>query len=501
MATQYEIKQAEGKVAKLKDDIATYQAVLDDPERSAVSKQVAQTNLTRYTAQLVSAEANLEKAVAQGIPTDNSLKPETPATTNVPLSEINKDAPAASTLQQQTQANANVPLSEINQVTVSSDPNVPGVSINSAADVGRLTPVDPTQLEGYGVQAPVDPTTLEGFGIQAVVDPTTLEGYGLAYEGGATDPRFVSDNGLLKVPEDVVDDPTTEGPLLDTEGNPFTPEIAAAQEAAVDRARTQRALAEQQRQANSGDWRVKLRLAPGARYLYKVPQPEVGILEPLQITDGVVFPYTPLITTSYNANYNQYDLTHSNYRGYFYQNSNVGEIQIQATFTAQDTYEANYLLAVIHFFRSVTKMFYGQDAERGAPPPLVFLQGMGQYQFNLHPCVVKSFNYNLPADVDYIRARSPNQLNTNLQVKRDKQTLPTNPFSAAIDRLRNAGVKKGALKSAPAPATLGTNQPTYVPTKMDMTIVLLPMQTRDQVSKQFSLKQFSNGDLLKGGFW
>jgi hypothetical protein len=30
---------------------------------------------------------------------------------------------------------------------------------------------------------------------------------------------------------------------------------------------------------------------------------------------------------------------------------------------------------------------------------------------------------------------------------------------------------------------------------------LFPMQSREQVSKQFSLKNFANGNLLKGGFW
>jgi hypothetical protein len=261
----------------------------------------------------------------------------------------------------------------------------------------------------------------------------------------------------------------------------------------------QATLQAQRKQANDGDWRVKLRLAPGASYLYKAEEP--GILQPLAITDGVVFPYTPQINTNYNANYSTYDLTHSNYRGYFYQNSYVGEITIQATFTAQDTYEANYLLAVIHFFRSVTKMFYGQDAERGAPPPLVYLQGLGQYQFNLAPCVVSQFTYNLPTDVDYIRAGSTNINGTDLQFRRDRQNLPTNPFSSAWQRLTTAGLSKGGLFSPPAPATLGTDRPTYVPTKIDLSLTLLPMQSREQVSKQFSLKQFANGDLLKGGFW
>ena len=264
-------------------------------------------------------------------------------------------------------------------------------------------------------------------------------------------------------------------------------------------AQKQATLQAQRKQANDGDWRVKLRLAPSASYLYKAQEP--GILQPLAITDGVVFPYTPQIGTNYNANYSTYDLTHSNYRGYFYQNSYVGEITIQATFTAQDTYEANYLLAVIHFFRSVTKMFYGQDAERGAPPPLVYLQGLGQYQFNLAPCVVSQFTYNLPTDVDYIRAGSTNINGTDLQFRRDRQNLPTNPFSSAWQRLTTAGLSKGGLFNPPAPATLGTDRPTYVPTKIDLSLTLLPMQSREQVSKQFSLKQFANGDLLKGGFW
>lgn len=318
---------------------------------------------------------------------------------------------------------------------------------------------------------------------------------------------IVTDGGLRVLPEDVTEDPNADGETL-TEFTADGPVQVNAQQAR-DQAlayqlRQQSTIQAQRKQANNGDWRVKLRLAESADYLYKDPElRENGILWPLNVTGGVIFPYTPQITSTYHANYTSYDLTHSNSRGYFYQNSYVGEVQLNASFTAQDTTEANYLLAVIHFFRSVTKMFYGKDAQRGAPPPLVFLQGLGEYQFNLHPCVVSTFNYNLPADVDYIRARSINQANTaNLLFRRQKQTLPTNPFSSAIERLRNAGLKKGALNNAPpAPPTFGTDKPTYVPTKLDMTIILLPVQTRQQMSQQFSLKGYANGDLLKGGFW
>jgi hypothetical protein len=184
--------------------------------------------------------------------------------------------------------------------------------------------------------------------------------------------------------------------------------------------------------------------------------PSPGILQPLKITDGVIFPYTPTITTAYKANYSNYDLTHSNYRGYFYQNSYVDPIQINATFTAQNTAEANYLLAVIQFFRSVTKMFYGQDAQRGAPPPLTYLTGLGEFQFNEHPCVVSQFNYTLPADVDYIRAGSPNQLGTNQISQRDRQTVSTGSLFGGLNRLAAALLTKGAIPNAPAPPRLWT---------------------------------------------
>ena len=275
--------------------------------------------------------------------------------------------------------------------------------------------------------------------------------------------------------------------------------------AATQRARNQQAIEVQRKQANEGDWRVRLRLAAGANYLYKDPGiNSEGILWPLSITDGVIFPYTPKISSAYKANYSTSDLTHSNYRGYSYQNSYVDEISINAVFTAQDTTEANYLLAVIHFFRSVTKMFYGQDAQRGAPPPLVFLQGLGEFQYNLHPCVVSSFNYELPNDVDYIRARSTNQAGTSLLQRRDRQTLPTNSLWSSVVRLANAtstGLQPGALRYPPSVPSLGTNSPTYVPTKIEIQLSLLPIQSRQQISQQFSLKNFANGNLLKGGFW
>lgn len=263
------------------------------------------------------------------------------------------------------------------------------------------------------------------------------------------------------------------------------------------------------KQPGNQDWRVRISLSAGSRYLYNLPAADQGILAPLAQTDGVVFPYTPSIETNYVANYEKYDLTHSNYRGVYYKNSAVSDINIRGMFTAQDTSEAAYMLAVIHFFRSVTKMFYGKDEQRGAPPPLVYLTGFGDFQFAGHPCVVSNFSYSLPSDVDYIRANNPNNYGTNLFNRKAAALSSPTAYSGQNARqaiLAAVGIPIGATPTKPAPVPIvnsvtNTSRATYVPTKIEINVSLLPVQTRDQISKQFSLKDFANGKLIQGGFW
>ena len=247
-----------------------------------------------------------------------------------------------------------------------------------------------------------------------------------------------------------------------------------------------------------GDWRVRLSLAPGANYLYKSTSPP-GILLPLRETDGVIFPYTPNIQVTYAAHYDPAELTHSNYKIFQYKNSSVDSIQITCEFTAQDTAEANYLLAVIHFFKSVTKMFYGQDGNpfRGTPPPLCYLTGLGQFQFDQHPLAVTGFNYTLPTDVDYIRSSS-----TGTTVAGGSTPSGgSDPYpDAQSRRMAAASVQPAAAPSPPNfNFTAATNtQATYVPTKMQIAITAVPIVSRADISKEFSLKDYATGALLQG---
>jgi hypothetical protein len=299
---------------------------------------------------------------------------------------------------------------------------------------------------------------------------------------------------------------------LTGESNNFNTLVNAARNAAI----SQPSIDAQRRQPNTRDWRVRLSLAPNAAYLYNTAS-SGDLLFPLRLTNGIIFPYTPQITTNYQTNYNKTPLTHSNYQGLFYQNSQISNISMQATFTAQDTLEANYLLACIHFLRTVGKMFYGQDNFAGAPPPLLYLSGFGEFQFNNHTCLLESFTYTLPADVDYIRARSTNQVGLDLLQRRNRQSAtPYNSLNSVVSRLQQLyeittglfnRVGPGANpKTQTSPNTgrafeIGGDNPTYVPTKMDISLTLLPVNTRTQVSKQFSVNEFGKGNLLRGGFW
>jgi len=273
--------------------------------------------------------------------------------------------------------------------------------------------------------------------------------------------------------------------------------------------------------ASNADWRFRMSLGPGAKDLY------AGIMAPLNSTDGVIFPYTPQIQINYRANYNKTTLTHANHPAFFYQGSEVSDLQVNATFTAQSSEEASYLMAAIHFFKATTKMYYGQDDNKGMPPPLIFLNGFGDAQFDNLTCLNTQFNYNLPDNVDYIRTAT-NTSNTGnpFQIQNAISSVKGG-FNQGISRLLGAGVNRnvarlGGLASnllgfnnpfggvtdrigsilggfnggSVSPSQLGAN---YVPTKIELAITLIPIVSRAKQTNEFSLKDFAAGKLR--GHW
>ncbi len=348
----------------------------------------------------------------------------------------------------------------------------------------------PTAFRPAPVDTPivqVDPNDFIGTGSPITAPPpidSSLEG----------SPEFQAQSAAATI----TDEPLAISVLSDEAlATPVIDQAALDQIAADASAQVAEAIAQIPFQPRA-DWRVRLSLSddPSVNYLYKAPNP--GILKPLNATNGVLFPYTPQISVNYAANYNPTDLVHSNYKVFQYSNSAVESINITCEFTAQDEYEANYLLAVIHFFRSATKMFYGQDQNprRGTPPPLCYIYGMGSYQFAGQPLAISGFTYNLPNNVDYIQTTVGG----------------TNPSTAAAtnppDRTAGTGVAPGGVTPPPQFAPIAEpNSVSWVPSKIQLSVNCVPMMSRNQVSNEFSFEKYATGTLLNGvysqtgGFW
>lgn len=130
-----------------------------------------------------------------------------------------------------------------------------------------------------------------------------------------------------------------------------------------------------------------------------------SLLDPLKSTQGVVFPFTPNIQMSHDANYGTYDVVHSNYQSQYYTNSPNPNIALTAMFTSQTEKEVLHTAAALHFFRSCTKMDFGEDTRSstaGTPPPVLLLSAFGILHAKNIPVVLRNFSYTMPEDVDYV---------------------------------------------------------------------------------------------------
>lgn len=149
----------------------------------------------------------------------------------------------------------------------------------------------------------------------------------------------------------------------------------------------------------TSDLRVKIRVP--VDYLTEFT---VGGQGELSNLDGIIFPYTPTISTEWKAEYSALSPTHSNYPVNFYKNSSVSDIQISGKFTVQNDKDALVYLATLHLLRSLTKMRWGGalgDADSGAPPPVCRLDAYGAFQYKNIPVVITSFKNDLLNDVDF----------------------------------------------------------------------------------------------------
>lgn len=193
---------------------------------------------------------------------------------------------------------------------------------------------------------------------------------------------------------------------------------------------------------NQKDWRVRI----SCPIIYNSSE----IFGPLAVTDGLVFPYLPQITMSHSAVYSTIDTAHTNYPFYAYKNSQIDDITISGQFTVQNEQDGRYWLAMNHFLRTVSKMYFGQGPNLGNPPPICTLNGYGDFVYNNISCVIKQFNVEMSKDVDYLSV--------------------------------NLGSGQGSTVS-------------YVPALSTVSVTLIPVYSRTKI-KSFNLTNFARGQLI-----
>lgn len=272
------------------------------------------------------------------------------------------------------------------------------------------------------------------------------------------------------------------------------------------------------------DWRVRISLGEEAYFFYKsIASSDISnnIQSPLLETSGVIWPYTPQVTVTHSASYTPAAPVHSNYPVLFYSGSEVADINISGEFTVQSIEEGQYMLAVIYFLRSCTKMFFGQGQYAGNPPPVVFLNGYGSHYFPNIPCVITSFNHTMPNDVDYIQIPiSSQQLIDNTKDASGRFRFSTadvtDQWSDAalqpngVPGRPNAGVEIGKTTyfgDNAADKKLKTiTSSTRLPTSSTISVTVKPIYSRNKLFDEFDLEKFASGDLLlnrtpgSGGF-
>lgn len=196
-----------------------------------------------------------------------------------------------------------------------------------------------------------------------------------------------------------------------------------------------------------------------------------GLMSVLRATNGLVFPETPTISEAHTVEYSSYDPVHSLARFNNYVRTQNASLRISAPFHVSNATEARYLLACIHFLRSITKMDFGRQAKNpGTPPPVLLFSAYGKYLFNDIPVVIKSISLDYDADVDYI------------QVPLDGNDIQKEYQSVSFYQTQLAESRK-----------------IWVPTKMMIGIQMEQQVSANFLTTEFDLDEFKRGNMLTRG--
>lgn len=250
---------------------------------------------------------------------------------------------------------------------------------------------------------------------------------------------------------------------------------------------------------DSNDWRVRLSLP---RWVSFQNSP---VLKPLKDAGGLVFPYTPDVTISSTSKYTALAPTHSNYPFQAYQNSDPGTISITGAFNVEDSTQALYWIACVHYLRSVTKMFSGYDPKAGNPPPIVRLNGYGAYVFKNVPVLISQMKVTFDKECDYISTDVVGSAAGEIADVADSIGGLADAVGGALPGLSGitstiSSISGGVGQIASLAGSFGIGGSTsggtaHVPTKSTINVTLTPAYSRAS-ARNFSLDRFVQGGYM-----
>jgi hypothetical protein len=167
----------------------------------------------------------------------------------------------------------------------------------------------------------------------------------------------------------------------------------------------------------------------------------------------------------------------------------------------EDSKNALYWIAMVHYLRSISKMFSGNDPKTGNPPPIVKLNGYGAYVFKNVPVVITNFGLQLEKDVDYISCNAVGSAAGAIAGLADSIAGLSDAFgSSGKDSINEVSTGIGEIAGLLGTFGIGGSTSggiTHVPSKSTFTVTLKPTYSKNTVRK-FSLDQFVTGGYMSG---
>ena len=218
------------------------------------------------------------------------------------------------------------------------------------------------------------------------------------------------------------------------------------------------------------------------------------------------------------AKYDTIPTTHTNFNFQAFKNSDPGTITITAPMNVEDPTQGLYWIAALHYLRSLTKMFAGLDPKAGNPPPIVFLNGYGNYVFKNIPVVVTQVQATLDDKCDYIGVNVVGSAAGAAQGLADSVGGLAGSLGGVAGSILGpdlggsvsgflggvSNIAGGIGQVAALAGTFGlggsiSGGVSHVPTKSTFVVTLQPIYSRSS-ARNFSLDRFVQGGYLNNAF-